>query len=104
MEKVLKQAISPEAANEISKLMIDREHSVRMAIIWESSEPGDDLVNENHHWLYQCEAELKACKIEQTLLEDFGIKMREDWTSVTLQEEIKLLEGCVADAKRSGAA
>ena len=91
------------SANQISELLIQREHAVRMAKIWETSEAGDE-VNENYFWLWQCEAELEALKIEETLRDEYGIKLREDSSVVTLEREIKILTECVIDAKRSRAA
>lgn len=91
------------SANQISELLIQREHAVRMAKVWETSEAGDE-VNENYFWLWQCEAELEALKIEETLLNDFGIKMRDSDSSVTLEAEIKIITSCVIEAKRSRAA
>jgi hypothetical protein len=99
----MSKAISESAAYQISKLIIEREHKVRLAHIWERSEAGDE-VNENYFWLWQCEAELEALEIEETLLNDFGIKMRDSDSSVTLEAEIKLITSCVIEAKRSRAA
>lgn len=97
------QTISTTAANQISNLLIEREHKVRLAKIWETAKPKDES-DENKLWLFQCKAELEALEIEKTLRDELGIKLRDDWSSVTLEEEIKILTRCVTTAERSRAA
>lgn len=103
MEKTVKQAISSKAANKISKLMIDYNHHKGMARIWESTVPDADT-SEHTLWQWQCNHDLEALEIEQTLLEEYGIKMRDDWTSVTLEGELKLLRSIVKRNQQSIAA
>jgi hypothetical protein len=103
MEKTVKQAISSEAANQISKLMIEYNHQKSVARIWETTVP-DANTSESNLWDWQCKHELAALEIEEILLNDFGIKMRDDWTSVTLEGELKLLRSIVKRMQQSRAA